>query len=94
MQKLTLLPFALAAGAFAQSAPPAPAPQLTTTEQIALSTVIDKIKQIQEQNKNAYDALHQVEADISKSHPAFHFDERTNQLVPDAKPEVKPTATK
>lgn len=86
-----LLPFALAMGAFAQAPAPPAVPQLTMTEKVALQSIFEKAKAVQEQQKAVSEALHEIEAEIKATHAGYHLSEATGQLEKDSVPAAAPT---
>lgn len=88
-------------GALAQAPsppPPAttPAAQLTMTEKVALQSISDKLKVVQEQMKAVREALVEVETEIAKNHPGYHLSEATGGLESNlpAKPTIIPAPAK
>jgi hypothetical protein len=90
--KLAII-LAISGGALAQAPPPiAPSQpaQLTMTEKVALQSIAEKLKVVNEQMKVAREALVQVEGEIAKNHPGFHLNESNGELVKDAAPPTPP----
>lgn len=80
----------MAGGVLAQAPQPVQSPTLSMTEKVALQSISEKMKAVQEQTKAVRDALAQVEVDIAKAHPGFHLNEANGELEKDAG--IKPIA--
>lgn len=65
-------------------APVIPAPQFEASESIALVALSNRRRDIDKQNSEWLDAMRQMEADIARHHPGYHFDETKGQLEKDA----------
>lgn len=75
--------------AFAKDVPtpkPVPAvqtaPQLTSTEKIALESIGKEFQQVQQEGQQVAQKLQSVEQDIAKAHPGYRLDEKTGKLIP------------
>jgi len=64
----------------------APQPQLSTTEMAALSYIIEAQHKAQAQLDAANRAMKEVEADIAKAHPGFHYSPELKRLEKDLPP--------
>lgn len=60
------------------------APELTSTEKFAISSIMEKQAKISEETKALNQAAQAVVADIAVTHPGYHLDANTMQLVKDA----------
>lgn len=84
MKNSILALFLISIPALAQS------PKLTTTEEIAIQAVVQQSKQAaedaqkaQQEHEQVMNSVKAIEADITKTHPGFHLDEKTMQLAKD-----------
>ena len=71
----------------------APAPQLTSTEQIALQSIGQEFKAAQEATAKAQQDLTAFKADFAKEHPGWRFDEAKG-VVQDTGQKVQPALAK
>lgn len=78
--KAFILILALAAPLVAQTK----APELTSTEKFAISSIMEKQAKLSEETKALNQAAQAVVADIAVTHPGYHLDPNTMQLVKDA----------
>lgn len=59
------------------------APALTSTEMIALNAIIERRANLAREEQKVDAALREIEADIAKGHPGYHFDETKQVLAKD-----------
>lgn len=81
---LTLIAVLLVStAAFADTPVTPPAPALTATEKIAISSLGKEFQKIQQEQQDFAQELHAIEEDVVKNHPGYHLDEKSGNLAPD-----------
>lgn len=75
---------------FAQEKAPAAvvAPVLSMTEKLAIGTLIEKLQANAKERENLLSLARQIENEIVKEHPGYHFDEGSGTIAKDS-PERK-----
>ena len=59
------------------------AQQLTVTDVIAIGVVGDKLRANARERDSLMMTMRQIEAQVARDHPGYHFDECSNMLVRD-----------